>query len=113
MGINFLGFYSSDGFYGVEGFYNNILSTKSTETNISMNPYDVMAIPEIPQGAGIILTIDREIQLRVEDIMDRAIKENGASSGTAIVMDPETGEILAMTSTPRANPNQSADFNFS
>ncbi|NTW44318.1 MAG: penicillin-binding protein 2 [Anaerolineaceae bacterium] len=110
MGINFLGFYSSDGFYGVEGFYNNILSTKSTETNISMNPYDVMAIPEIPQGAGIILTIDREIQLRVEDIMDRAIKENGASSGTAIVMDPETGEILAMTSTPRANPNQSADL---
>ena len=110
MGINFLGFYSSDGFYGVEGFYNNILSTKSTETNISMNPYDVMAIPEIPQGAGIILTIDREIQLRVEEIMDRAIKENGASSGTAIVMDPETGEILAMTSTPRANPNQSADL---
>ena len=110
MGINFLGFYSSDGFYGVEGFYNNILSTKSTETNISMNPYDVMAIPEIPQGAGIILTIDREIQLRVEEIMDRAINEYGASSGTAIVMDPETGEILAMTSTPRANPNQSADL---
>jgi len=110
MGINFLGFYSSDGFYGVEGFYNNILSTKSTVTNISMNPYDVMAIPEIPQGAGIILTIDREIQLRVEEIMDRAIKENGANSGTAIVMDPETGEILAMTSTPRANPNQSGDL---
>jgi len=107
MGINYLGFYSSDGFYGVEGFYNNILSTTSTKTNISMNPYDVMAIPEIPEGAGIILTIDREIQNRVEEIMDRVIKENGASSGTAIVYDPETGEILAMTSTPRADPNLS------
>jgi cell division protein FtsI/penicillin-binding protein 2 len=105
MGINYLGFYSSDGFYGVEGFYNNILSTDSTQTNISMNPYDVMAIPEIPEGAGIILTIDREIQARVEEIMDRAIQENGASSGSAIVYDPETGEILAMTSTPRADPN--------
>ncbi|PKN86898.1 MAG: hypothetical protein CVU46_06140 [Chloroflexi bacterium HGW-Chloroflexi-8] len=107
MGINYLGFYSSDGFYGVEGFYNNILSTTSTQTSISMNPYDVMAIPEIPEGAGIILTIDREIQNRVEEIMDRVIKENGASSGTAIVYDPETGEILAMTSTPRADPNLS------
>lgn len=107
MGINYLGFYTSDGFYGVEGFYNNILSTTSTSQVIQMDPYNVMAIPDIPQGAGIILTIDREIQSRVEDIMDRAIKENGASSGTAIVMVPKTGEILAMTSTPRATPGTS------
>jgi cell division protein FtsI/penicillin-binding protein 2 len=110
LGINLLGFYASGGFYGVEGFYDNILSTTSTSTVISMNPYDVMAIPEIPQGAGIILTIDREIQDRTEEILDRAIKSNGASSGTIIIMDPETGEILAMASTPRANPNQSADL---
>lgn len=109
LGINLLGFYASGGFYGVEGFYDNILSTTSTSTVISMNPYDVMAIPEIPQGAGIILTIDREIQDRTEDILDRAIKTNGATSGTIIIMNPETGEILAMASTPRANPNQSAD----
>lgn len=106
MGINFMGFYTSDAFYGIESFYDNILSTTSTQHTIKMSPYDVMEIPEIPQGAGIILTIDREIQARVEEIMDRAIKENGANSGTAIVMDPETGEILAMTTTPRANPHQ-------
>lgn len=110
LGINLLGFYASGGFYGVEGFYDNILSSSSTSTLISMNPYDVMTVPEIPVGAGIILTIDREIQDRTEDILDRAIKTNGASSGTIIIMDPETGEIMAMASTPRANPNQSADL---
>ncbi|OJX47271.1 MAG: hypothetical protein BGO78_17540 [Chloroflexi bacterium 44-23] len=107
MGINFLGFYTSDAFFGVESFYNNLLSTTSTSQIIKMAPYDVMAIPEIPQGAGIVLTIDREIQSRVEQIMDRAINENGASSGTAIIMNPKTGELLAMTTTPRANPHQS------
>jgi cell division protein FtsI/penicillin-binding protein 2 len=110
LGINLLGFYASGGFYGVEGFYDNILSSSSTSTLISMNPYDVMTVPEIPVGAGIILTIDREIQDRTEDILDRAIKTNGASSGTIIIMDPESGEIMAMASTPRANPNQSADL---
>ena len=109
LGINLLGFYASGGFYGVEGFYDNILSTSSTSTVISMNPYDVMAVPEIPVGAGIVLTIDREIQDRTEEILDRAIKTNGAASGTIIIMDPETGEILSMASTPRANPNQSAN----
>lgn len=109
LGINLLGFYASGGFYGVEGFYDNILSTSSTSTVISMNPYDVMAVPEIPVGAGIVLTIDREIQDRTEEILDRAIKTNGATSGTIIIMDPKTGEILAMASTPRANPNQSAN----
>lgn len=109
LGANFLGFYSSGGFFGVEGFYDNILSTVETSTFISMNPYDVMEIPEIPHGASVILTIDREIQARMEEILDRSIKNSGSSSGTVIVMDPETGEILAMATTPRANLNQSSE----
>lgn len=109
LGANVLGFYSSEGFFGVEGFYDNILSTVETSTFISMNPYDVMEIPDIPHGASVILTIDREIQARMEEILDRSIKESGSTSGTVIVMDPETGEILAMATTPRANLNQPAE----
>ena len=109
LAANVLGFFSSEGFFGVEGFYNNILSTTENSTFISMNPYDLMEIPEIPHGASIILTIDREIQIRMEEILDRSIKDTGSSSGTIIVMDPETGEILAMATTPRANLNQSSD----
>ena len=105
LAANVLGFYSSEGFFGVEGFYDNVLTTIETSTFISMNPYDIMEIPEIPHGSSIILTIDREIQAKVEEIIDRSIKESGSASGTAIVMDPETGEILAMVTTPRANLN--------
>ncbi|ESP62966.1 Cell division protein FtsI (Peptidoglycan synthetase) [Smithella sp. ME-1] len=109
LGANVLGFYSSGGFFGVEGFYDNILSTIESSTFISMNPYDVMEIPEIPHGASVILTIDREIQARMEEILDRSIKNSGSSSGTVIVMDPKTGEILAMATTPRANLNQPSE----
>lgn len=109
LGANILGFYSSGGFFGVEGFYDNILSTVETSTFISMNPYDVMEIPEIPHGASVILTIDREIQARMEEILDRSVDSSGSSSGTIIVMDPETGEILAMATTPRANLNQTSE----
>jgi cell division protein FtsI/penicillin-binding protein 2 len=109
LAANLLGFYSSQGFFGVEGFYDNILSTVESSTYISMNPYDVMEIPEIPHGASVILTIDREIQTRIEEILDRSITDSGSESGTVIIMDPETGEILAMASTPRADLNQSSE----
>ncbi len=109
LGANFLGFYSSQGFFGVEGFYDNILSTSETSTYISMNPYDVMEIPEIPHGSSVILTIDREIQSKVEEILDRALVDTGSDSGTVLIMDPETGEILVMASTPRTNLNQPAE----
>lgn len=49
----------------------------------------------------MILTIDREIQARVEEILDAHIVESGASSGTITVMEPGSGEILAMATYPR------------
>ncbi len=109
LAANVLGFYSSEGYFGVEGFYNNILSTERNHTFISMNPYDIMEIPDIPHGSSLILTIDREIQAKTEEIIDRAIQDTGSKSGTAIIMDPETGEILAMVTTPRANLNLPTD----
>lgn len=109
LAANVLGFFSSEGFFGVEGFYDNILSTERKDTFISMNPYDIMEIPDIPHGSSIILTIDREIQAKTEEIIDRAIQETGSKSGTALIMDPETGEILAMVTTPRANLNLPMD----
>jgi hypothetical protein len=41
-----------------------------------------------------------EIQSAMEARVDAAIEENGAESGTIVVMDPETGEVLAMATTP-------------
>ena len=56
-------------------------------------------------GASIELTIDSVLQHEVERELAAGIAENRAEGGVAIVMDPWTGEILAMASEPAFNPN--------
>jgi cell division protein FtsI (penicillin-binding protein 3) len=56
-------------------------------------------------GASIELTIDSALQHEVERELAAGIAENRAEGGVAIVMDPWTGEILAMASEPSFNPN--------
>jgi cell division protein FtsI/penicillin-binding protein 2 len=72
---------------------------------VPADPRRATEYPTIPPGQTIILTINREIQSAVENILDQALNNTRASSGTIIVMDPHTGEILAMSSTPRLNLN--------
>ena len=56
-------------------------------------------------GDTIVLTIDRFIQKRVEEIMDDAVEEYQADSGQAIIMEPDTGRILAMVNAPTFDSN--------
>jgi cell division protein FtsI (penicillin-binding protein 3) len=56
--------------------------------------------PAVP-GDDLILTIDRNLQYEVENILSRQIGETGAKGGIAIVSDPETGEILALANEER------------
>ena len=51
-------------------------------------------------GSDVVLTIDRFIQRMAEQELDKAIKNHKASGGTIIVVQPETGAILAMASRP-------------
>lgn len=57
------------------------------------------------KGSNIILTLDRNIQYTVEKELARAVVDNGAKSGMAIVMETQTGRILAMADYPTFNPN--------
>jgi cell division protein FtsI/penicillin-binding protein 2 len=70
------------------------------------DPYQVEDLPDIPPGADIVLTIDREIQEMVEDILDKAVIRNGAEAGTIVILNPRTGEIISMASFPRIDPNE-------
>ena len=54
-------------------------------------------------GGDLRLTIDRYLQRLVEERLDEALEAHEASGGTIIVMDPRTGEILAMASRPSFN----------
>ncbi len=107
LASNVLGFVTEDnhGYLGVEEKYDNILAGIPVRLPVPADPRRANEYPTIPPGQTIILTIDREIQAAIEKILDGALTSTGASSGTIVVMDPRTGEILAMSSTPRMNLN--------
>jgi cell division protein FtsI/penicillin-binding protein 2 len=103
-----LGFVTEDnhGYLGVEEKYDNVLAGIPVTLLVPADPRRATEYPQIPPGQTLILTIDREIQASIEHILDMALASTGAESGTIIVMDPRTGEILAMSSTPRMNLNE-------
>ncbi len=102
-----LGYVTEDnhGYMGVEEKYDNILAGVPVTVLVPADPRRAVEYPHVPPGQTLILTIDREIQASVENILDNALASTRAVSGTIIVMDPKTGEILAMSSTPRMNLN--------
>lgn len=112
LASNILGFYTrnNEAVMGIESKYNDLLEGSPVEVVVSIDPNQIEEIPTIPSGASLILTIDREIQAEMENIIDRAVKSSGAISGTLLVYDPETGEFLAMASNPRMNPNEYWDY---
>jgi cell division protein FtsI (penicillin-binding protein 3) len=56
-------------------------------------------------GANVVLTIDENIQYIAEKELDQAMQETHAVSGTVVVQNPHTGEILALANRPTFNPN--------
>jgi cell division protein FtsI/penicillin-binding protein 2 len=111
LASNILGFYGfldrteGRGFFGVEEAYDDLLAGTLTDVYVSYDPQLVEALPDVPKGADLILTIDREIQAMTENVLDEAVDWSGAEAGTIIISDPEDGSILAMATTPRLDPN--------
>ena len=60
--------------------------------------------PAVP-GNNIVLTIDERIQYITECALEKSVKEHKAKSGSIIVMDARTGEILAMANRPDFRPD--------
>jgi cell division protein FtsI/penicillin-binding protein 2 len=112
LAANVIGFYSfmdrqkGSAHYGVEEKYDQLLAGTPVDVKIPLEPRKISDIPLIPPGASLVLTIDRNIQASVEAILDHAVKKNAAVSGAIVVEDPKTGEILAMATNPRMNPNE-------
>lgn len=61
-------------------------------------------------GNHVVLTIDAVVQFIAERALSRAVSRYGAAGGSAIVMDPNDGAILAMASAPTFDPNHFRDF---
>ena len=60
---------------------------------------------EPENGADIVTTIDERLQHVADVEVARAVSEHHADHGVAIVLDPHTGEILALSQAPTFNPN--------
>lgn len=61
--------------------------------------------PPVP-GRGIVLTIDRDIQFTVERVLAETIERTKARSASAVVLDPRTGDVLAMANWPPFDPSR-------
>ena len=60
-------------------------------------------------GASVTLTIDSTVQYMTDKALEKAVTDQKATAGMAIVMNPKTGEILALSNWPRFNPNAPKD----
>ena len=108
LASNVIGFVNLNqrGNYGIEQKYNDLLAGNPVTVWVPADPNHALDMPEVSDGTTLILTLNRELQVAVEQILDQALYNTGADAGTVIVMDPHTGEILAMTSSPRMNLNE-------
>jgi cell division protein FtsI/penicillin-binding protein 2 len=59
-------------------------------------------------GSGLVLTLDEVVQHLVERELDAVMRETGAAGAGAVVLDPRTGEVLALASRPTFDPNNYA-----
>jgi len=108
LASNILGFYNRDkrGIFGVEEKYNDLLAGTPVQAWVPQDPNRAAEIPHVPDGASLILTVDRDLQAAAERSLDKALLDYGAQNGSIIVMDPRNGDILAMAATPRLNLNE-------
>ena len=111
LAAHVLGFVGTDevGLGGVEQFYNERIRGEAgklfVESDAQRRAFESYEVQPHP-GQTVVLTIDQTIQFRAEQALLAAVERTHAKSGTAIVMDPLNGDILALANAPTFNPNQ-------
>jgi cell division protein FtsI (penicillin-binding protein 3) len=113
LGAQILGFVGVDGkgLAGIEKRYDTVLGGKPGVLLDERDPYgrpipggvskDVKPI----DGQDIVLAIDKDIQFHSQTELAAAVEKWGAKGGSVVVMNPKSGEIYAMASTPGFDPN--------
>ena len=113
LGASILGFVNAEGEgqYGVEGAMNEelagkdgILKTVKDINNVALSiGNDNVRVPAV-NGDNIVLTIDRNMQAKVEQVLAETTKSMGKTNASAVVLDPNTGKVLAMADFPSYDP---------
>ena len=109
-----LGFVNTDnkGVAGLEKQYDALLKgTAGSEQVVHDSrghPMAVLSEKAPTNGANLTLTIDSQIQYEAETVLSALVKQVSAKKASAVVLDPKTGEILAMANTPVFDTNDFA-----
>jgi cell division protein FtsI/penicillin-binding protein 2 len=105
-----LGFVGLDakGLAGVEQVYNAALTGESgrlvLDADAKRRPFESEGL-EARDGQTLVLTIDQTVQYIVERELAAALERTHAKSAAAIVLEPHTGEVLALANAPSFDPN--------
>jgi cell division protein FtsI (penicillin-binding protein 3) len=111
LGAHVLGYVGLDnvGLGGIESAYDSLIRGKDGKVLIQTDAkrHALFSRVERPAtaGADIELTIDQYLQYIAERELRAGVQANHAAGGTALIMDPRSGEILALANWPTFNPN--------
>lgn len=102
----------SIGKFGLEKVYDEYLrgtaGGEQVEVDVTGKPVQILGKKEPIPGKDLHLTIDMGLQLAVEKAIDDRLNEIHANAAAAVVMNPKTGAILAISSRPSFDPNKFA-----
>lgn len=116
MSAQLLGFVGKDakgndkGYFGIEGYYDRQLEGRNgyleQETDARGLPILMGQVQRVDpeNGRDLILNIDKSIQFIAETKLSAALEKYGAKGGEVVIMDPKSGDILAMSSYPSYDP---------
>jgi cell division protein FtsI/penicillin-binding protein 2 len=117
LAAHLLGYVGLDniGLSGVEAAYDKVIRGNEgiliAHTDARRQTFGGRLEKPATAGGSLELTIDEQLQYIVERELRAGVRENNADGGAAILMDPQTGEILAIASWPTFNPNIYNAFN--
>lgn len=104
---------AGNGQYGVEQRLNERLTGKDgllqsvTDVgNVPLTIGDKNIDRPAENGDNLVLTVDRNVQAYTEKALAEGMKRSGATDGSVMVMDPQTGKIMAMANLPTYNPGE-------
>ena len=112
--LGFVGFVEDEkrGRYGLEGYYNDLLAGQEGFLAMERDAagqsisFSDKSFKKAVDGDDLVLTIDRFIQFKVERKIKEAVEKFGAQRGTVIIMNPNSGEIIALANYPTFDPNK-------
>ncbi|MGH3373565.1 MAG: peptidoglycan D,D-transpeptidase FtsI family protein, partial [Actinoallomurus sp.] len=112
LAANIAGFVNGDGDggAGLESSMNTMLKGKSGWQKVELSetgqriPMGEDEQNKPTPGKGLRLTLDRDIQWKAQDAIAKQVKATGSQSGSVVVMEPRTGQILAMATAPTFDP---------